>query len=463
MKKTMLLSLALGLASAASLTAATIDVYLTGSTAFRASVYNASTKLFSSAPTIYYGDAAHGGAASGFNSSTASWVMFGTPVSTLTGLTGNTLVIHGLFTGSIQGIQTVEQSVKLAFPTTGGGALNGGNAVNYVTNTPTIGFSDASASATPYPVAGNYAEEAVAVQPFVFCKSRATGDVSNYVNNISWEQLAYGIPQGRIPVSAWSNKDGDDRTNKFVYLLQRTLDSGTRRVETAEQYYGYGDTVGVYIYDFTNQNFYLPSSLTASAIGNAPYGVIGPAGLGNANQNWGYVYVGGGNIATALNYASPSNQSIGCLSFADARTVGPQVGSGTSFTNWANVVSLNGLWPTAEGAGIHAHVFNTTNDFSPVTTGYYTSWGEEVLVHIVNPAANPPGDQNITQTQLGNNTTAGSFLGVFNAQTKINGGSPLVGSIENEILLTQPLGATAIRLSDMKSNRGSVGGAIAPF
>ena len=71
MKKTMLLSLALGLASAASLSAATIDVYLTGSTAFRANLYTACTKLFSPAPVIYYGNAAHGGADSGFSSSTA--------------------------------------------------------------------------------------------------------------------------------------------------------------------------------------------------------------------------------------------------------------------------------------------------------------------------------------------------------------------------------------------------------
>ena len=96
-----------------------------------------------------------------------------------------------------------------------------------MTNTPTIGFSDASGSSTPYPVTGNYAEEAVAVQPFVVCKSLAIGDVSNYVNNVTQEQLEYGIPQGRIPLSAWSNKDGADRTNKFtIYLVQRT--SGLR-------------------------------------------------------------------------------------------------------------------------------------------------------------------------------------------------------------------------------------------
>ena len=166
-------------------------------------------------------------------------------------------------------------------------------------------------------------------------------------------------------------------------------------------------------------------------------------------------------MRTVLNYTSPSNQSIGYLSFSDAKTAGPSAPAIN--TNWVSVCSFNGLWPTAEGAAIRTHVVNTTNDFSPVTTGYYPCWGQEELVHNVNPTANPTGDQSITLTQLCNNTTPGTFLGVFNAQTLNNGGSPLLGSIENEILLSQPVGATAIRLSDMKSNRGSVGGAIAPF
>jgi hypothetical protein len=466
MKKTMLLSLALGLAGASSLTAATVDVYLTGSTAFRQNCYTASIKLFSSAPTIYFGDSAHGGDAN-FNSSTASWVMSGAPVSTLTNLAGNTLVVHGLFTGSIQGVQTVEQSVLLVFPKADGLGTAGGATANYVTNTPTIAFSDASVASTPYPATGNYAEEAVAVLPFVICKSMGTGNVSNYVNNITWEQLEYGIPVGRIPLSAWTYKDGDDRTNNFIYLYQRTKDSGTRRAETAQEYFGFTDPVGVYIYDAATNGYYPSSSMVLSnnVTGLAPYGVIGPAGLNNANvsSDWGFGYVGGGNIATALNIKNPANQALGYLSFSDAKTVGP--GAPAIYTNWANVISFNGLWPTTEGPAIHTHLINTTNDFSPVTTGYYPCWSQLVLVTLKNPAANPPGDQNIGANQLGDNKTPGTFLGVFNAQTLIytNLPSPVVGSIENEIELSKPAGATAIRLSDMKSKRGQVGGTIAPF
>jgi hypothetical protein len=452
MKKTLLLTLALGLAGASSLLAGTVDVYLTGSTAFRAQVYTACTKLFTIPPTIYYGDANHGGANSGFSSSTASWCMTGTPITTLANLQGNTLIIHGLFTGSIQGIQTVEQSVPLTFPAAAG--ISGGLTSGYVTNTPTVGFSDASGSSAGYTATGNYEEEPVCVQPFVMVKSQSPAPIMASINNITWEEFEAGIPAGRLPFSVWSNKQGADNTNNFVYLIQRTSDSGTRRCETAQEYYQFTDPVGVYVYDFTNKFFFQPNNTTSSLIGSYPYGVVGAAGNNNANLNWGSGYVGGGDIKTELNYADLTNTSIAYLSMNDSKGVGS--------SNWANVVSFNGLWPTAAGAGIHGNA--GTNDYSPIVLGYYPCWGNEVLVHIINPAANPPGDQDITQSQLGDQTTPGTFLGVLNAQSLINNGALTIGSIEYEIELskTNSGGAVAIRLNEMHSNRSSDGGLISP-
>ena len=51
--------------------------------------------------------------------------MTGTPITGLTNLSGNTLTIHGFFTGSIQGIQTTEQSTKLTFAAASGTAGGG--------------------------------------------------------------------------------------------------------------------------------------------------------------------------------------------------------------------------------------------------------------------------------------------------------------------------------------------------
>ena len=265
MKKTLLLTLALGLAGASSLMAGTVDVYITGSTAFRANVYSACTKLFSPAPIIYYADATHGGVNSGFSSSTASWVMTGTPITGLTNIQGNTLVVHGLFTGSIQGIQTTEQGTQLIFAQPHGSA--GNNADTYTTNAPTIGFSDASGAATPYPATGNYLEENVCVQPFVWCKSIASSGAVTTISNITWEQMEYAIPQGRIPLSAWSYQTAD--TNKFIYLMQRSSDSGTRRCETQGEYYQFADPVGIWIYDPTNFVMYQPTVQTNEFYGDS--------------------------------------------------------------------------------------------------------------------------------------------------------------------------------------------------
>ena len=372
--------------------------------------------------------------------------MTGTPISALTNLAGNTLTIHGNFTGSIQGLQTVEQNTKLIWPAASG--TIGGLCNAYVTNSSTIGLSDSSGTACPYPATGNYIEENVCVQPFVVCKSAATVGAVTNISNVSWEQLEYGVPQGRIPLAAWTGKTAD--TNTFVYLMQRTKDSGTRRCETAGDYFQFTDPVGIYIYDYTNNFFYTPSVLAATAYGVSPNGVVGAAGLNNVNLNWGYGYVGGGDIKNSLNNGNAANQAIGYLSIADAKGVGS--------ANWNNVVSFNGLWPTAAGAGIHGNA--GTNDYSPITLGYYPCWGLEVLVHPINPGL--ISDQDITKNQLGDQTTPGTFMGVFNHQTLINGGSPLAGSIENEIELSKTGGATAIRLSDMGNSRSSVGGTISP-
>ncbi len=471
MKKILLLNMALGLAGASSLMAGTVDVFITGSTAFRANVYSACTKLYSSAPTIYYADGAHGGANGAGSSSTASWVMTGTPITTLTNLQGNTLVVHGFFTGSIQGLQTTEQGTQLTWAQPVG--TPGNNATSYVTNAPTIGFSDASGSASPYPATGNYVEENVCVQPFVWTKSAATSGAVTTISNITWEQVEFGIPAGRIPLSAWDYQVAD--TNKFVYLLQRTKDSGTRRCETQGAYYQFNQNAGLnnapFIYDPTNALFYIPTISTnygygfaGGAAGPLGYatsgaGVIGTEGpgLGNANMNWAFGYIGGGDIKNTLNQNgganASANQSIAYLSIGDSKGVGS--------ANWNNVMSYNGIWPTAAGAGIHGN--SGTNDYSPITLGYYPLWGFEVLVHYEAPSSGSTiSGQDITGLQLGDEYTPGSFMGVFNAQSFNNGGVVLAGSIENEIILSQAGGATGIPLAAMANTRPNVGGVILP-
>jgi hypothetical protein len=388
--------------------------------------------------------------------------MTGTPITALTNLQGNTLTIHGNFTGSIQGLQTAEQGTKLVWANADG--TGNGNCLTYSTNAPTIGMSDSSGTASPYPATGNMLEENVCVQPFVWCKSKAPSGAVTTISNITWEQVEFGIPNGRIPLSAWSYQTAD--TNTFVYLMQRTKDSGTRRVETQGAYYQFNDPCAVYIYDYNNNFFYQSTTNTTSTLGTSPNGIVGAAGFNNVNLNWGSGYVGGGDIKTSLNNANAANQAIAYLSIGDAKGVGS--------ANWNNVMSYNGIWPTAAGVGIHNN--SGTNDYSPITLGYYPLWGFEVLVHPENTATPSAtitvgtSSQNITYGQLGDQNHPGSFMGVFNAQSYINGGVVTVGSLENEIVASQSVGgvgfpATAIPIAAMQNGvntRPAVGGTIYP-
>jgi hypothetical protein len=358
--------------------------------------------------------------------------MTGTPISGLTAISG-TLTVHALFTGSIQGAQTVQQGTKLLFLDKTGAKM---------TNTPTIAFSDAATVVTPYPVDGvNFQEEYAAVQPFVIVKSAAPGMSS--VTNVTWDQLRTIVNQGRLPLSSWTGLNSD--TSTFVYILERTRDSGTRRVLTAECGYAYNTGITIYNYDVTNNLFYKATNNvnapTGGSGGGPSIGIVGPAGNLNANLNWGPGYVGGGDMSTVLKNNNAANMSIGFLSFADAKSL--------NGTTWSQVIPFCGIWPTA------TNVLSgpTTNDFTPVTGGHYPLWGHEVLIYPLADPSSLHSDQNLTLSQLGDQNTPGTLLGVLDNQTS---GAPITGSIQKEIETSKTSGpASAIRNVDMHASRGT--------
>jgi hypothetical protein len=440
MKKTLAITAALGLISASPLMA--LDLYITGATAFRANVHDACTKLFDNLPvdgsTLRYGSGTH-------NNGNAQWTMTGTVSNKISALGTTPLTIHAVFTGSVQGNQAVvTPGSKQVFLDTAG---------NLITNTPTIAYSDCASASTPYPATGNYSEETVAIQPFVVIRSAQN---NTNITNLSWEQLRYGSQAGRIPLSSFTGKAADRTT--FVYQLERTKDSGTRRNQFAAVQFGFNQSATVYNYDVTNNVFYkATNTLWALNGGNSngvvSYGVVGGSpGFNNANANstWGSGYVGGGDLRTAAYINNPANLSIGVLSFADAK-------SAISGTNWPQVISFGGLWPTAAGIGIRGNT--GTNDFSPITSGSYGLWGNEVCIYPTIDPSTISSDQNLSAALLGNQSTAGTILGVLNAVTV---GTPVAGSIDAEIENSKVAGATAIRVNDMVSARSSVGGTITP-
>jgi len=411
MKKSILFSLFGGVLGMTSVMAANFDLYINGSTAFRNNAFAACSRLYD------------GGAPANANNGTGSpsptdsrWTMSGTAVNL--GLTtgADTLTIHAVWNGSVQGISSLGNKDALVFlknATSGSGTL--------VTNTASCALSDVFSDPTLVQLSSaSFTEKKVCVQPFIFVKSVAPGGVQS-ITNITWQQLVtlLGSSSGSVPLSYFTGKASDYPTN--IYLVHRSLDSGTRVTTVQEgKYIG---SISVNYYDPTSDT-YIPATTNK-----------GPAFFGPG-------YVAGGDVRAVLQTNTIGNQAIGYLSFADAKTI-----TGVS---WAKMLAYNGLYPIANYAPGVAPV---TNDFSAICNGGYSFWAFEVLDWPKTAQWGTYTDQNLSFTQLN---------AIMN---KLSGTG--VGSIDYEILQTQtPVAgisaASAIRLSDMLVSRPAVGGVISP-
>jgi hypothetical protein len=405
MKKSILFALFGGILGATSVMAANYDLYLTGSTAFRANAFTACQKLYD------------GGLPANANNGTGApvssdsrWTMSGTCANL--GLTSgsDTLTIHALWTGSVQGISALANKDQLVFLAS---AVSGNTTLK--TNTASSCFSDVYSAPTLYPLSGSsFTEKEVCVQPFVFVKSVAPGGVQS-INNVTWQQLQYILANSIAPLSYFTGKASDATTN--IYLLHRTLDSGTR--VTTVQEASYIGTIPIYYWDTTGNSFIVATTNRGPAI-------------------FGAGYVGGGDIKTVMQDPKSGNQSIAYLSIGDAK--------GITGTAWSQMVAFNGAYPIANFAPGLAAPY----DYSPIINGKYSFWAYEMLDWPKSSQWTGSGytDQNLSFTQLNN------------IMNKLSGTG--TGSVDNEVLLSEPGGATAIRLSEMTATRTAVGGPIAP-
>jgi len=451
MKKTLLLTLLAGLVSASSVKAT--ELFITGSTAFRANVHDACLKMFQPGGTPTFNEIDDTNSICGDGNSTGNgaqcWVMSGQPTNALTKVT-DTLVIHAAFTGSLQGSYAVANSdTTIKWLTTN-------NTV--ITHSPTIAFSDVQTSSSLWAtLPANYAEDTVAIQPFCIMKSKSSGTglaEMNNITNVTWEQIKGLLNNGFLPLSFWTGLDTD--TNKPIYMVNRTLDSGTRRAIGANMDYSWANGIPVYIYNNgTNAGKFTWVSYTTSTPGDTN-NILTSGGVTNANNFgiWGPGCVGGGDVRSQLALSDVANTAIGYLSFADAQ----KSWGLSSGPYWQGLCSFEGTYPT-----LYPPTASQTNDFTPVIQGQYPYWAEEVVLYpTTDTQLEVPGDQLISQAQLGKKSptgsTDGSILALLDHQS---GGTNIIpGSLEYEI--TNATVTTAIPLYKMRVTHNNVSSLITP-
>jgi hypothetical protein len=400
MRKTLILTLLAVLFWIVSLQAAQKDIYITGSTAFRENTYNAIKALY-------------GGFASEWpspsNSGNKMWTMSGT----MSQFPSDTVVVHANFTGSVQGIYSLYNNydTKVYYADTSG---------TLITNTATCAFSDVDSISTDYPLdPASYKELYVAVQPFCWVRNAATPTT---ITNVSFQQLQSFIPAGKTKLSYLTGNLSD--SSKSIFLVNRSLDSGTRVMAYADAYV----MAGSFVVYYWNTN--------AAMYGGRIGFVVATNYLGPSLFSYGYV--GGGDVVAAMNLANTN--ALAYLSLADAKNV----------NGGQNILSYNGFYPSSDIQT--GSPFPANPSFDSVKNGVYSFWSYECLDY---PLTTDYDGQNISAADL---DTFCRALGGYDSSYNFVPDS--TGSIDHQINIGTP--KIAVRLGDMNVSRSAVGGPIAP-
>ncbi len=401
----------LGLAAASQ---ADNTVYITGSTAFRAQIFNALTDM---------GLGVQGGATSGNNIFTFTGTISAhlpSPSNNVALATGgdSSVTVYCSFTGSSEAINSLGNKVSPTYTNYAGASPV---AVSYP-NGGDLGMCDVAETSTPYPTpavneiippdaaASSYGA-GVAIVPFTWaCSVDASGKIQNVTPYIVNDAYANGTEA----LSYFTGNPSD--ANTFVYAVGRTNDSGTRITGLLDVGYNTQDTV---------VQWALGTAGVCPGVG--PNSGTIQAGLTYQNvANDGYV--SGGSVVKALNVAG-TGDAIGYLGWPDAN----------SLKNGAVPVLYQGENPTTLSAAPTAGTWTggtTTWNIAGVANGSYTYWSYE---HMYESTA----------------VASGSFVDEF--------GHDLAEALEFEIIQFTAHGTgiqTALTVGEMNVHRNADGGDV---
>jgi hypothetical protein len=426
--KLLLTASLLSVAIASTASAATVDVYITGSSAFRASVVNAVGHLLTSPQAAFVGS-------TGGLVSSNQQIIVGTPNATgiADGLTsGTTYSFHTSWSGSLAGLSVMTFNSNTAAPflpdgvttstmSVGTGAnsnsgASGGNPLASTAANLTHGadgaFSDAYQSSTqfksPTLVAANGG--VVGVVPFVWVANpdatAFVGATGGKITNISATQ-AKQLLVGAMDLCQFTGNDADQGQ---VLPVGRNADSGTRFTTFAET--GFNPVGSVqsppqqYAVSTSGSSILVdlyPAETLFSGTAAATTFSVGQSG-----------YASGGNEATALEI----NGTSGANSDNAAYLLG-YVGESDA----ANVVKANGSYLSYNGIA-YGSISGTTTSYNRtlIDEGVYTDWGYEHCYYRSGNANATPLNAVAKEVKLVDAPIAGEILSNMAVQRDYEGG-----------------------------------------
>ena len=332
MKKLMTLALLGGLFAATTLQAQ-VNIYLVGSTAFRASAWRAVTNLYGSGLT---GQNPGGVAAN--NSGTSIVTLTGT----MSALGGQTVNVFMSWNGSAQGVHNLTHNDNISFLTND---FSGDTAqTNMLVHTPDVSFSDVFQITTPYntPTLG---DTNGAVLPYRWVRSAGAPTT---IPTLTSQQYHASVANGFHELSYFTGNSADDASD--VFFCGRNSDSGSRLTAFADS----GATGTPAVYSIVGGNW---TFMNTDTIANG--------------VDYGPGFSSGGTEAgtTGLTGTGANGFAVGYEGYADARTV--VAGNG-------QIIAYNGAFPfNGWSAAANGGTLPTFPDFTPIFKGQYSFWSYE--------------------------------------------------------------------------------------
>ena len=386
---------------AASASAQTTDITITGATAFRTAtlqaIYDAYDSVGNLGTDFFVCHSSSGNTTSNLTGSNQA-VFKGT----FPGITGTTY-IRTAFNGSTEGLNAIAGNNNPAFLTQA--AVNsattsilGGVTTPTETIRPKFSFSDVYQSTSPVDNVVLNPVGSSAVGVVAFCMIANEGAPAD-LTNVTIQQARALWANGIQPLSLFT---GDPTDTSYVFATGRNDGSGTRAAYLTEWSFGVANLVNQYIATSTGATGTI-TKITAVPADGLGTGNFTTSGVANASTLWGNTNVGNGGYSSSSSLRTLMGLTSANVTVYDGESQTPVVenqpiqlitwlssaDSLVAATAGAKILGYNGVLVTPiTSVGSYLSSGFSEADFKKIATGAYSPWSYQHLYYHGSLSAN---------------------------------------------------------------------------
>ncbi|MBJ7397045.1 MAG: hypothetical protein JHC76_13490 [Akkermansiaceae bacterium] len=377
---------------AASASAQTTDITITGATAFRTAtlqaIYDAYDSVGNLGTDFFVCHSASGNTTSNLTGSNQA-VFKGT----FPGITGTTY-IRTAFNGSTEGLNAIAGNNNPAFLTQAAvnsatSSILGGVTTPTETLRPKFSFSDVYQSTSPVDNVVLNPVGSSAVGVVAFCMIANEGAPAD-LTNVTIQQARALWANGIQPLSLFT---GDPTDTSYVFATGRNDGSGTRAACLTEWSFGVANLVNQYIATSTGATGTI-TKITAVPANGLGTGNFTTSGVANASTLWGNTNVGNGGYSSSSSLRTLMGLTSANVTVFDGESQTPVIenqpiqlitwlssaDSLVAATAGAKILGYNGVLVTPiTSVGSYLSSGFSEADFKKIATGAYSPWSYQHL------------------------------------------------------------------------------------